>query len=158
MAGTSEALTELRRGLKVFKAFEGAEKAIAALEGLEQNERELTARVAALKAECESIERRRGEVVAAFEADAAAAEKQARDAESKARYAGTSIVAEAEEKARGIVGDAAAKVASAERAVKESRKQAQELAGEVERAKAELSDLNARIHAAKAKIADMLKG
>ena len=100
---------ELQKGLKTFRVFEHAEKAVAALVGLEQNRGELEAAVAALRSD-----------LAAARADLAKAQEQA-----------ATIVADSRAKADDIV-DRAAKKATATLAAAEAKAAEREAAGQAQ--------------------------
>jgi len=104
----SEARTELQRGLRLFKAFEHADRALAMLEGLEQLTHERKAD--AERAMTESQEAHRSLEGARAELTAAKAEAKELRKDSKDKAAAK--IADAEQTAAGIITAAEARVAA----------------------------------------------
>jgi colicin import membrane protein len=111
MASASEARVELQKGLRLFKAFEQADKAVAVLEGLEQNERELNAKVARLKDEATAAEEASAQRMKEIERRETEARKAAEAAEKGAKTAGKAEIEKAERRAEEILAAAQKKVA-----------------------------------------------
>lgn len=152
----AEAKAELQKGLRVFKAFEGAEKVIAVLESAQQVQAETDARINALRGELEAIS-----------ADVEAAKGELADVKAKSKEListtttkATAMAAEAAEKAAAVLAEAEGKAAEQIAAANAHTKAMDEKLGEIMAARNtamdELAETEAKIEKAKAQIAKLL--
>lgn len=153
---TSEALVELRKGLRVFKAFERAEEVAVYLEGAEQNKRELEAAIARLRVELDAAKTQHDAELAALAAEKAAAEQAAAAAKDAAKAAGKAEVEAATRRATKLVDDAAQEVQAAQQARDAALATAATAELRVKAAAEELAEVTRKLEAAKAQIAKLL--
>ena len=153
---TSEALIELRKGLRVFKAFEHAESLATFVEGLEQNKRELEAAILKLRVDLESSKSTHDADLADLVAKKAEAEADARAAKDAAKLAGQDEMLAAKRKAKSTLEQAAAGVEAAQARQAEAERAAREAEGRVDAANDTLKQLTFKIDSAKAQIAKLL--
>lgn len=153
---TSEVLIELRKGLRVFKAFEHAEELAVAVEGLEQNQRELQAAIAKLRDEQAAALTEHAATVTRLGAERQAAEDAAARAKKAAQDAGRAEVAAARRRANEVEAEAARDNAAAAARRDEMLQQAAAAEQRVADAAVTLGELTAKIEAAKAQIAKLL--
>lgn len=113
MTAITELKNELEKGARAFKAFENGVKALSLLEGLEQNETELTKRVAALQAtENDWLAKRNKALSDAEDAGKRAADNLAHAAEEvkkvleEGRAQAAKVLGEAKEMAGKLITDA----------------------------------------------------
>lgn len=151
-----EALIEVRKGLRVFKAFEKIDQAGAAIEGLLQNRNEL-------QTEIDQIRKAHVEMIAVCEAELGAqvrrlekAKLDATHAESEAGLEAAAIISRAARVAEEKLNDAAAQVAKAEAARDAAQAQAIEAEAARDKAKAELEDIETRRKEAAARVTELL--
>jgi dsDNA-specific endonuclease/ATPase MutS2 len=154
----SEARAALQQGFQAYRSFEFADRALAGLEGLEQNERELRARVDRAKADAEAAEKDRDARVERAEGEAAKHEERAAKMKGEADSAAGDTVQRAKQQAAQIVSDArqaaALEANRAQRVSQDSRALQDALA----KSRRELADLQKRIDEAKRTIQSMLQG
>lgn len=153
---TSEVLVELRKGLRVYKAFEHAEKLAVAVEGLEQNQRELEAAIAKLREETELAKGAHAQTMARLAAERQAAQDAAAQAKKAAQEAGRAEVAAARRRANEVEAEAARDNAAAAARRDEMLRQALAAEQRATAAADQLEELTARITAARAEIAKLL--
>lgn len=156
--GTTEARAELQRGLQAFRSFEFADKALARIEGLEQNERELNERVKRLQSDADAAEKDSKERIGRAEAEAKEVEARAAAARDGAKKAGDEIIARAKEQAAGIVESANAKAQATSAKVDQARADKVQIEQELGKSRKDLADLERRIAEARQTIQSMLKG
>lgn len=151
-----EALIEVRKGLRVFKAFEKIDQAGSAIEGMLQNKVEL-------QAEIDRIRKAHDATVAACEAEIKAqaerldkAKLAAAHAESQAGLEAATIISRAKAAAEARLTEATSGVAKAEAARDEAQAQALMAEAARDKAKAELEDIDARRKEAAARVTDLL--
>ncbi len=142
----SEIKAELQKGLRLFKAFEHGERVLTALEGAEQNERELRAKAAASKAELTKLE---GEIDVA-KRNLATIERNAAETQEAAEQAGLDIRAQADAYAKMIKAEADAASSEAKRQAKAKIDAAN---NEVHEAKQTLEQIRVEQHEAEQKLA-----
>jgi chromosome segregation ATPase len=152
----TEALIELRKGLRVYKAFEHAEELAQAVGGLEQNQRELQAAIDKLRDDLEAAKASHAKTLAQLVAERQAAEEAALKAQDAAKVAGKATIEASErrvaahsKKLAELELDAQARrdAALAEAAKAEARRDA---------AAKELDELTTKIETARAQIAKLL--
>ena len=154
----SEALNEIERAGRLFKAFENAASVLRYMAGLEQRERELNARITKASADAEAAE----SSAAKWRDDAAKIEQGARQRASE-------IEAHAEAKRTKILSDAKAEadrmVSETQEAVNRATSRRDAAAADerkvreaADAARKELADTQGRLAAAKAEIDRLLKG
>lgn len=152
----TEALIELRKGLRVYKAFEHAEALAQAVGGLEQNERELQAAIAKLRDELDSVKVTHEKTISQLIAERQAAEEAAIKAKDAARVAGKAEV----EASQRRVAEHAKKLAALELDAEARRNALQAEAAEAQAqrdaAVQDLAQLTAKIDSARAQIAKLL--
>src|SRR4051794_30299135 len=102
----SEARAALQQGFQTYRSFEFADRALAGLEGLEQNERELRARVDRAKADAEASEKDRDARIERAQGEAAKHEERATKVKDEANSAAGDTVERAKRQAAQIVSDA----------------------------------------------------
>jgi len=139
VASIAQARVELQRGLRLFKAFEAADNALAVLEQIDQLANERTR--AADKALAD-----RQQAEAALDAavkDIAAAKEEARRKRTEATEKAAAIVAQADDKAREMV-------TAAEGKVEALRKQADAQLAEMLALQQSMKDAEAKVAAAQA--------
>ena len=154
---TQEALVELRKGLRVFKAFEQAEQAAVYLEGLEQNEKELNASLAKLKQEHLAATNAAAAELAALTARVATAEAQATQAEAEAGDAAAKLRAEAAKKASQLLAKSETALAALELKATAADLAAREAEVARDQAQRELAAIEVKIENAKSQIAKLLE-
>lgn len=151
---TGEILSEVQKGLRLFKAFEHAEKVVSALQNAEQVEKETLARIEAAKAQLIELDVARQTA----EASIAEAKAAAKAILSKAKGKAEQIEADSAEAVKAAKASADAYVAEAGAARDAIQAQVVELTGVREGLQAELDALNSKIDAAKKRIEKMLGG
>lgn len=151
-----EALIEVRKGLRVFRAFEKIDQAGAAVEGMLQNRNEL-------QAEIDQLRKAHAEMIAACESELGAqvrrlekARLDAAHAESQAGLEAAAIISRAARQAEEKLTDAAAQVAKAEAARDAAQAQAIEAEAARDKAKAEFEGIEARRKEAAVRVAELL--
>jgi hypothetical protein len=142
LPSASEARNELQRMLRLFKAFEHADKTLAVLESAEQI---LSERTKAADEAAERMRAARGELLAAEEAREAV-KREAVDLNAKAKNAANDVIAKANAQATAIVEQATADANKA-------RAELATLLGEVADTKERLRDAQGALEAARDTIA-----
>lgn len=137
----SDARNELARGLRVFKAFEHADKALAVLENLEQVQKE---RQAAADAAQASLDGARAELEIAA-ADVAAARAEAKQVRKDSKAKADALVTAAEEAAKAATAEGQGRVDALRREADELVAQALEKRNEIEALDAQLAEAKAVI-------------
>ena len=142
---TQDAIIEIRRGLKLFRALEHAEGVMLALGAAEQNVREAQAAYAKLKAEIAATREKSDKETAEIEQRLSIARDRVRQQEAAAEDAGKARLAAAEERSQKIDTDANRRLAEANAELERVR--VDRLAEESKRdaARDELAELTARI-------------
>lgn len=143
---------EIQKGLRAFKAFEHGEKILAALEGLEQNEKELGKSIDAKKAEIEMLDAELKQDKAAITDAKAQAEKIVADAKDKA----TGILLKAETDGEEIVSQVNAEKDKISAAIKAAATQLSKTNSEIDNKQAELTKLTDAVDKQKSALAGAL--
>lgn len=143
---------EIAKGMRAFKAFEHGEKVLAALEGLEQNEKELTKSIEEKKKEIADLDAVLNEhknvlKIRAIEAD---------EILVKARNDAQQIIIDAEGEAETIRVSANKKKDEVSEALKKADDKLAEVNAEIDNKQSELTKLNDAIAAQKAALAGAL--
>lgn len=154
----SEALNEIGRAARLFKAFEHAHEVMEYMAGLEQRERELTDRIASLAKQNADADAK----LAATQAEAVKTEQAANDRAESIVAAALDRQIATEERARQnaqVVQEAAIAEAGKARAALEAvNAEARDAEARRDRALADASDAERRLAAAKQEIDRLLKG
>ena len=157
VVSATEIKTEVERGLRAYRAFENADKVLAYMANLEQQERELLARIAGLhsdaaKAEADAAQRIANAGQRAIDAETAAL-KVGTDAQDKAAV----IVKQAEDAAAQLMQTAKQRAAQADEITAGLRAEAVALRNELAAGKAKLEQTEAAIIQARQQIKQLLK-
>jgi len=146
----AEALVEIEKGARLFRAFEKAEAVLRYMAGIEQNERELKDRVARLREETAQAE---AGLTAAKDSAAKAiseGEKLAQSAIDDAQATAREIIETAESRASEMAARAKKVVESAEADVAAATKRVADLTAKIEQQANELADIENRLAEARA--------
>lgn len=154
MATASEVKVELERGLRIFRAFENADKAVDYILSIEQNTKEAEAALAKVKSELETAKK---DLVVAHAA-VAAAKEEGKQAGAAARKRADDAVARGEKKAAELVQEAADKLAAANADAANKKVEAEHYQAQIVSGKAELEALEDKIAKAQAQIKKLLGG
>lgn len=155
---TTQALAELRKGLRIFEAFAQVEAVASALQGAEQRQAELQASVDSLLAQraelAAAVERERSVAGAAV----AAANDEARGIREAAAAEAADILAKAERHYQDVLRQSDTMRREAEQAAEAANGLHRSAEKAVEAANEELLGLQKRIAAARAEAARILGG
>jgi chromosome segregation ATPase len=152
----SVTVDELRRGLRVFRAFENAEATITALQAAEQRTVDTQRAIETLQADLAKVTDEVSQATAARDAAQTAAKKLLADAAEQR----DEILAKAKDDATDVTAKAKAKADERLDKAEDKAKAAEAKAAEAEErcaaATAELAEIESKLEAAKAQIAKLL--
>lgn len=157
MSDASEIKTEIERGLRAYRAFENADKVLSYMANLEQQERELVAKIAGLHSVAATAEAESAQRIANAGARAIEAEATALRVGAEAEGTAAALVKSAEDKAASIVKAAKQKVVQAEEEAVIVRREVKAMRDELEAGRTELGRVEASIVRARDQIKTLLK-
>lgn len=141
----SEAIAELQKGYRLFKAFEKGIETLEALQNAEQVESETKKRIEALRKEVADAE---SEKAKSFE-EVQKAKDDAKEVAAKAKARADKIIEDAQAKADATAKDADAKLDAANQLMNDAKADAQKWRDEADKAKAEYEQTQKAIEALK---------
>lgn len=148
----TEALAEIQKGIRAYKAFSEMEKALEYVANLEQVEKETLAKIGEVKTELAGVD----QALAEAKADITAAKDEAKKVRAKAKESAEDTINKAEHDAAAIVEAANKKADNAILVAANAEAQLEELKEKTKAQVDELIEIENRLQAAKAQVNKLL--
>lgn len=153
---TREAMIELERGLRAFKAFEKAAEVVAFVAGLEQRVRELQAQIATEETNLAAAVKKANDEISALRVQVEDEKRRAARAKAGAEAAGVAEIQKAQAEAARILDEAKARAAATEERAGKVAAFAREIESTISARQVELATIEQKLTAAREQIAKLL--
>lgn len=153
----AEAREELQKSARLFRAFERIDQVLAVAAGMEQNEREISARLESLRKQTDDQNDKLQDVRALARDTVDGAKAEAEKIIEKARAEEQRVVDAARADSEAMIGKAVAEKAEAKKTVELARKTLSGIETDTASKRAELDDIESKLSAARAERDRLLK-